>query len=130
MGRAAAGVKAIKLGKGDRVINASVVHKGSKEGAVLVMSEHGYGKKTNIKEYKIQNRSGSGIKTAKLTSKTGNLIASEVVENGEGEVVAISKKGQVIRVDLKEIPTHGRQTQGVRVMKLKSGDRIAALVCL
>lgn len=130
MGRSAAGVRAIKLRKGDKVINAGTVVKGKKDAQVLVLSQNGYGKKTPIKEYKVQKRGGSGIKTLKITSKTGSLIASEIVNGAEGELVAISKKGQVIRIDLGEIPSLGRQTQGVRVMKLRSGDGIAALVCL
>ena len=90
----------------------------------------GFGKKTELKEYKVQNRGGTGIKTARVSTKTGKLIASGVVKKEEGEVVAVSKKGQVIRLDLKEIPTLGRQTQGVRIMKLRSGDSIASLVVL
>ncbi|MAF59314.1 DNA gyrase subunit A [bacterium] len=130
MGRSAAGVRGIKLVKGDFVISADVVRKGYSDPELLVMSIVGYGKKTKLKEYKTQGRGGSGIKTANVTSKTGELIAATVVDGGEGEMVAMSKKGQVIRVDLKEIPTLGRQTQGVRVMKLRSGDSIASLVSL
>ena len=70
------------------------------------------------------------MKTIKVTKKTGTLIASKIVVEDEGELVAISKKGQVIRVDLSEIPSLGRQTQGVRIMKLRPGDRIASLICL
>lgn len=130
MGRGAAGVRAIKLGKGDAVIGAAVVKKESKDPMLLVISANGYGKKTNLKEYKTQNRGGSGIKTAKVTSKTGNLISSKVVAEEEEEIVAMSKKSQVIRVDIKEIPELGRQTQGVRIMKLREGDSIASLICL
>ena len=98
---------------------------------LLFLTIVGCGKKTESKEYKVQNRGGSGIKTAKVTDKTGELMTFEVVEGGdERELVAISKKGQVIRIILSEIPTLGRQTQGVRVMKLRAGDRIAALVCI
>jgi DNA gyrase subunit A len=92
--------------------------------------ECGYGKRTDIDEYKIQNRGGSGIKTAKVTAKTGALISAKVFEGEDAEVVAISKKSQVIRTDVKEIPVLGRQTQGVRVMKLRDGDSIASLICL
>lgn len=133
MGRNAAGVRAIKLSSGDNVIGASIVKAGNNDAYSLVLSELGYGKRTNIKEYKVQNRGGSGIKTAKVTAKTGNLMAAKVVDNldmEESELVAMSKKGQVIRLDLKEVPSLGRQTQGVRIMKLRAGDSIAALVCL
>src|ERR1035437_1220333 len=122
MGRAAAGVIGMKLGKGDLIIGAGVVKKEKKDSEILVISQNGYGKKTKSEEYKTQNRGGSGIKTFKVTSKTGNLIGAQVVTESEEEVVAISKKSQVIRVDIKEIPSLGRQTQGVRIMKLREGD--------
>ena len=133
MGRNAVGVRAIKIGKDDKIISASVVKKGDTNVEILVLSEAGYGKKTKIKEYKVQNRGGSGIKTAKVTVKTGNLIAAKAIGSSDvedRELVAMSKKGHVIRLDLKEVPSLGRQTQGVRIMKLRAGDSIAALVCL
>ena len=130
MGRTAMGVRAIKLGKGDIVISAEAVPNSMNNGSLMVISANGYGKCTDIDEYKIQNRGGSGIKTANVTPKTGNLISAKVFAEGEGEIVAISKKSQVIRVDAKEIPVLGRQTQGVRIMKLRDGDSIASLICL
>lgn len=131
MGRAASGVKAMKLGKGDIIVGAEIAGKGIKEASLLVIMEKGYGKKTVLSEYKVQNRGGSGIKTAKVTPKTGNLIASKIIVPGETEeIVAISKKSQVIRVDVNEIPEISRQTQGVRIMKLREGDSIASLTCL
>lgn len=130
MGRTAMGVRGIKLGKGDSVISADVVPNTWDSPTLMVISENGYGKRTDIDEYKIQNRGGSGIKTAKVTSKTGKLISAKLFENDDAEVVAMSKKSQVIRTDVKEIPVLGRQTQGVRIMKLREGDGIASLVCL
>ncbi|MDQ5889732.1 MAG: gyrase subunit [Patescibacteria group bacterium] len=130
MGRSAGGVRGFKLGKGDVVIGADVVSKDGEAGEFLVMSANGYGKKTSLKEYKIQKRGGSGIKTAKLTSKTGKLIGARVLGNEVEEIVAISKHGQVIRTKLEEIPNLGRQTQGVRIMKMKADDEIASLTCL
>ena len=130
MGRSAGGVRGFKLGKGDMVIGAGVVEKGNDSGQFLVMSANGYGKKTALKEYKIQKRGGSGIKTAKLTAKTGKLIGAKVLSDEEEEIVAISKHGQVIRTKLEEIPNLGRQTQGVRIMKMKPDDEIASLTCL
>ncbi len=130
MGRGAAGVRAMKLGKGDKVITAQVVKKEAKNAELLVISANGYGKKTSIEDYKIQKRGGSGIKTAKVTPKTGDIICSQVVTEEEEEVVSMSQKSQVIRVDIKEIPSLGRQTQGVRIMKLRDGDKIASLICL
>lgn len=130
MGRGAGGVTGIKLRKGDHVIGANIIKKGENEPNFFVMSAQGYGKKTSLNEYKIQKRSGSGIKTMKITSKTGDLIVSKVLTERDEEIVAISKNGQVIRVDIKEIPSLGRQTQGVRIMKLRAGDKIASLTCL
>ncbi|MDP2651171.1 MAG: DNA gyrase C-terminal beta-propeller domain-containing protein [bacterium] len=130
MGRAAGGVRGIKLGKGDELIGAHVVRERGKAGHLLVISAAGYGKRTALDEYKVQGRGGSGILTSKVTSKTGVVIASQVVTDEEEEVIAISKKSQVVRVDLKEVPVLGRQTQGVRIMKLREGDSIASLICL
>ncbi len=130
MGRSASGVKAIKLSASDAVISGMTVRKDSAKKELLVFSENGYGKQTSLNEYKVQNRGGSGIKTAKVTEKNGKIISAAVVNDDASEVVAMSKKGQVIRVKINEIPQLGRQTQGVRVMKLRSGDKIASLVCL
>jgi len=130
MGRQAGGVRAIKLGKGDFVIGVDCIPKNSEtELTILTLSSNGFGKKTDIKEYKTQKRGGSGIKTAKVTAKTGKLIVAKIIGT-ETEIIAVSQKGQVIRVDLKSIPTHGRQTQGVTIMKLRSGDNIASITCL
>lgn len=131
MGRTAGGVRVIKLRKGDRVIGAHPVPKEiEKEATLLTMGVNGYGKKTAIKEYKIQKRGGSGIKTSNVTAKTGEIIASAVVTGQEEEAVAMSKKSQVIRLGLSEIPSLGRSTQGVRIMKLHPGDSIASFICL
>jgi len=132
MGRSATGVRIIKLGSADTVIGAGVIGANTKKPELLVLSEIGYGKKTSLSEYKVQKRGGSGIKTAKVTAKTSVLTALRVVEaeGEEDELVAISRKGQVIRVGLNEIPTLGRQTQGVRIMKLRAGDKIASLIVL
>jgi DNA gyrase subunit A len=130
MGRTAMGVRAMKLSKGDFVISAEVVEKETNSATLMVISSNGYGKRTDIDEYKIQKRGGSGIKTAKVTPKTGALIGAKVFSKEEAEIVAMSKKSQVIRVDSNEIPVLGRQTQGVRIMKLRDGDSIASLVCL
>ena len=130
MGRSAGGVRAMKISKDDKIVGADVIKKSSTKPEILVVSEHGYGKQSSLSEYKTQKRGGSGIKTAKVTAKTGKLISSKVVTEEMEEIVAISKKSQVIRVDIKEIPSLGRQTQGVRVMKLREGDSLASLICL
>ncbi|MEA2112451.1 MAG: DNA gyrase subunit A [Patescibacteria group bacterium] len=131
MGRAAGGVRGIKLSKkDDKVIGVNIIEKDQKDPQLLVVSSNGFGKRTSINEYKVQNRGGSGIKTIKLNVKVGKLISSEIVSGDSDEIVAISQKGQVIRIGLSEIPTLGRQTQGVRIMKLRTGDNVASLVCL
>ena len=130
MGRTAGGVSGIRLGKNDEVIGVDVVKKGAGRGAFLTMSANGFGKKTDLKEYKVQKRGGSGVKTAKVTSKTGKLIVAKVLTGEEQELIAMSKKGQVIRTALKDISALGRQTQGVTVMRLRPGDGIASVTCL
>jgi len=129
MGRNAAGVRVIKLGKGDEVISADIVSKDAKNPSLFVMGSNGYGKQTKLSEYKCQKRGGSGILTMNVTAKTGPLMSAKVVTDDNEEIVAMSKKSQVIRVDIKEIPVLGRSTQGVRVMKLREGDSLASLIC-
>lgn len=130
MGRAAGGVRVMKLDPKVDVVGADTIKKGATKAEVLIVSANGYGKKTPMSEYKIQGRGGSGIKTVKVTDKTGDLISAKIVTEETEEVVAISKKSQVIRCGVNEIPSLGRDTQGVRVMKLREGDAIASLICL
>ena len=121
----------MRLGKGDSIVGTGVIRKSEAANAeLLVIMQNGYDKKTKLKEYKTQKRGGSGIKTAKITPKTGNLIAAHIVTSPEEEVVAISKKSQVIRTGVNEIASLGRQTPGVRIMKLRQRDSIASLTCL
>ncbi|MCX6713870.1 MAG: DNA gyrase subunit A [Candidatus Vogelbacteria bacterium] len=130
MGRSAAGVRGMKLKKGDLVVSADSIKKDTEKGEYLVMSETGYGKKTKDKEYKVQKRGGSGIKTMSVTKKTGKLVIGKFLDGSQEEIFAISKMGQIIRTKLNEISTLGRQTQGVRIMKLREGDSIASMTCL
>lgn len=128
MGRTAGGVRAMKISAKDEVIGADVVTT-EKNTFMLSMGANGIGKKTPLEEYKVQKRGGSGIKTAKITPKTGLLMVAKVVQD-DTELVAMSKKGQVIRVDLNSVPSTGRQTQGVAIMKLRAGDSLASITCL
>ena len=130
MGRGAMGVRGIRLAKGDNVIYADVIKAGAKSPRLMVISKNGYGKTTEANEYKIQKRGGGGILTMKVTDKTGPVISAKIITEEDSELVAMSKKSQVVRVELKEIPTLGRSTQGVRVMKLREGDSLASVVCL
>jgi len=132
MGRAAGGVKGMAVKKGDRVVSAEVIAAAAKDASLLVVMSKGYGKRTKLTEYKVQGRGGSGIKTAEVTPKTGEIIGAKVVSGDlEGEeLVVVSKKGQVIRTGVAEVSLLGRATQGVRVMKMREGDSIASMVAL
>ncbi len=128
MGRAAAGVTGIRLKKDDLVISMDIINKGVdiKALEVLVITEHGLGKKTPLADYKVQRRSGSGIKTVKITDKTGKIVSMYILSKDEDkDLVVISQQGQTIRMSLKSISTLGRATQGVRVMKLDGTDKVA-----
>ncbi len=92
--------------------------------------ENGYRKQTDVEEYKTQKRGGSGIKTANITEKTGVIIDARILSGEEEDLIAISQKGQVIRTPLKTVSELGRATQGVRVMKLETGDGIASIACV
>ena len=129
MGRNAAGVSGMKFKKDDELIDVNVVRSKEKEAELFVISEHGYGKKTNVKEYRLQRRAGVGIKTAKVTAKTGKLVAAKIVYPDLEGAAAISKKGQVIKILMSQIPSLGRQTQGVRVMRIDAGDGLASIIC-
>lgn len=137
MGRQAAGIRAMSLKRGDEVVGMDVVSDKPaigedgkpRERLVLVVTENGYGKRTNIKEYRMQNRGGSGIKVAEITSKTGDLVTSFMLTDEE-EMMVISKKGQVIRVPIKDISILSRATQGVRIMRLEDGDKVASISCV
>jgi DNA gyrase subunit A len=132
MGRTAAGVHAARLKKGDSVVGVGVVDGKLVAKNILelfVISENGCGKKTNLKSYKVQNRGGSGIKTVSVTAKTGELVSAFVTNvDDERDVVIISAQGQVIRMPFKSVPSLGRATQGVRLMRFKDEkDTIASV---
>lgn len=134
MGRAAAGVRGMRLEGGkDEIIGMDIIKaQNSKikvQNYLLVVAGNGYGKRTKIGQYRLQKRGGSGIKTARLTEKTGQLVFSEIVGN-EGDLIVISKKGQVIRTPLKSVSIIGRAASGVRIMRLASADKIAMATCL
>ena len=131
MGRTAGGVRGMKLDKGDHIAACDVIKKESaKIAKLLVATENGYGKMTKLDEYKTQGRGGSGIKTVQVTAKTGKLIEAKVIVDESVEMLAISKNSQVIKTEVNTIPTLGRATQGVRIMKLREGDSVASLAIL
>ena len=132
MGRTASGVTAIRLKKGDAVSSVEVVNQEtakSKEVRLLTVMANGFAKQTLLKEYKVQRRGGSGIKTAKITSKTGPIAAAKAVSDEE-ELLALSSKGQIIKTKLGTVRLAGRATQGVKIITLKPGDKVAGIVCL
>lgn len=132
MGRNAAGVRGIKLRKDDAVVGMDIVFKNQKGNQLLVISENGYGKRSDLKYYKVQRRGGSGIKTASITAKTGKLIGATVINMDalDTDLILTSEKGQIIRIPLASVSVLGRATQGVRVMKPQSGDRVSASTVL
>ncbi len=127
MGRTAGGVKGMTLKTDDMIVGTGVIRADvDSDKELLVISENGYGKKTKLSEYKVQNRGGSGIKTLNITDKTGALIGARIITTETSELLAISEKSLVIRMSINDISTLGRATQGVRLMKLKVGDSVAS----
>jgi len=135
MGRTAAGIKGIRIKKEDETIGMDIVEKLSNEikkedRYLLVVTDNGYGKRTPLKEFKLQNRGGSGVRAAKVTSKTGDLISFKVLTGSEEDLIVISQRGHTIRIKISSIPKIGRDTQGVRIIKLDAGDKVASATCI
>jgi DNA gyrase subunit A len=135
MGRVASGVRGIRLKSQDQVVGMGVLPSGStkKIGQVelLVLMSHGYGKRTDLIEYKVQGRGGSGIKTANITKKTGAIVSAHIVAtNDPRDLFVVSSAGQVVRSLLSSVSTLGRATQGVRVMRFKKENDTVASVAL
>lgn len=128
MGRNAAGVRSIKLKGDDQVVGMNVIDKEESENQeFLIVTENGYGKRTPINKYKLQTRGGSGIMTANITAKTGRISAGHIIPKGiEADLITSSNKGQIIKVPVQSISVLNRATQGVRIMKLKSGEKVSA----
>ena len=125
MGRSARGVRGVRLRPNDQVVGMDIVDNDDR--SLLVISENGYGKATKVSNFPSHKRGGVGIKAAVVTAKTGPIIAVRTLEQDASEVLLISNKGQAIRVGLKDIPTLGRTTQGVRIMRMSEGDKVASL---
>lgn len=121
MGRTATGVRGVTLGKGDVVVGLLVI---KRQGSILVVTEHGYGKRSDINDYRITRRGGKGVITVKTSDKVGDMISMMEVTDNE-ELMIISTQGMVIRQGIKDIRVMGRNTQGVRVIRLKENDSIA-----
>lgn len=125
MGRTATGVRGISLDSdNDEVVGMISIN--DAETTVLVVSEKGYGKRTDIDDYRVTNRGGKGVKTLNITEKTGNLVAIKGVTDKE-DLMIINKSGIIIRIAVSELRTMGRATQGVRLITLKGNDEIASV---
>lgn len=125
MGRNTSGVRGMTLGSGDEIVDMVVI-KNSHEATVLAISENGYGKRSLVDDYREQSRGGKGVITMKVTPKTGNLIALKEVTD-QDDLMIITERGKVIRMSCSGIRTMGRNTQGVRIMRLDSDGAIAAV---
>jgi DNA gyrase subunit A len=123
MGRSAAGVRGIKLEKRDDVVALAIVVPDAK---LLVAGENGIGKRTGFEEYRAQSRGGKGIITMKTTEKTGAVIGALTVRDAD-EIMLITVKGQMVRTCVKDIREAGRNTQGVKLIELDSGDKLQAI---
>lgn len=127
MGRTAGGVKGMTIKPDDMIVGTGVIRANNSDDLeLLVITENGYGKKTPLAEYKVQNRGGSGIKTLNVTDKTGALVGARIITSKVTELLAMSQKSQVIRTGLDSVSSLGRATQGVRIMKMRDGDVVAS----
>ncbi len=123
MGRGATGVKGITLEKGDEVIGLEVA---MEIGDLLTVTENGYGKRTPITEYRLIRRGGKGVINIQTTERNGNVVGIKTVMEKD-EIMCISEKGVIIRMPVTDISKIGRNTQGVRIMKMREGDRVTTL---
>ncbi|MEK7673009.1 MAG: DNA gyrase subunit A [Patescibacteria group bacterium] len=127
MGRPSIGVRGMKLKGSDFVVEMDVVKNGD-AAELLVIMENGLGKMTELKNYRFQGRSGTGVKTANITAKTGKVVGAKVLSNDtDADMIIISKAGQVIRLHTKDIPSQGRATQGVYLMRMHPNDKVASI---
>jgi DNA gyrase subunit A len=122
MGREAAGVRGIRLGEGQRVTSLIVLG----DGEVLTVSEHGYGKRTEVADFPKHGRAGQGVIALQTSERNGSLIGARQVR-GDDEVMLINSSGTLVRVPASDIPVLGRNTQGVRIMRLEEGEKLVGL---
>ncbi|MBQ3470008.1 DNA gyrase subunit A [Candidatus Saccharibacteria bacterium] len=125
MGRSARGVRGMRLRLKDEIVGMDIVTDPSQK--LLAISANGYGKATAVSNFPVHKRGGVGIKVASVTTKTGPIVAVHTLDPAAKEVIMMSTKGQAIRVAMKEIPTLGRATQGVRIMRMSEGDTVASI---
>ena len=123
MGRASYGVTGIKLDKGDKVVSLEILD----TAAIITITENGYGKRTSVEDYRKTARAGKGVINLKISEKTGHVVTTVAV-NDKDSIIITTAKGMVIRTSLQSIRVMGRAAQGVRIVKLQSGDKVVDLV--
>jgi DNA gyrase subunit A len=123
MGRSAMGVRGIRLDKGDQVIGMEAFPPTAKK-SLLTVCENGYGKRTDLSEYRGQHRGGGGVITIKATERNGSVVGTKLVVNDE-DLMIMTEKGKAIRMRCADIKTISRNTQGVRLVRLQEGDKVA-----
>jgi DNA gyrase subunit A len=128
MGRAATGVRGIRLKPNDLVVEMDVVPKGDEKSDLLVVMENGLGKMTSVGDFRLQGRGGSGVKVANITKRTGKIAGAKVIKTEfEGNLILITKTGQSMMMDIKGVPSRGRSTQGVILMRPPKGDHVSTV---
>ena len=138
MGRSARGVRGIRIKQGkkqeftDGVVGMGVISADLEKAKpeILIISSNGYGKRTPLDNFKIQHRGGIGIKAAKVTEKTGALVAIRMLTPDKEDLIVTSQRGNVIRTAVKSISRLGRVTQGVKIMRLDQGDKVVSIACV
>ena len=128
IGRTGQGVRGIELDEGDVVVGMICIEPDAKKD-VLVLSENGYGKRTDLDEYRVTNRGGKGVKTINITEKTGDLVSLQAVTD-ENDLMIINRSGVTIRTKVDQIRLAGRATQGVKIINLREGDVIASVMAV
>jgi DNA gyrase subunit A len=123
MGRIATGVKGINLAEGDEVVSVDVVHEGS---SVVVVTENGYGKRSEVDEYRLIKRGGKGVFAIKASERNGEVVGALQVTD-EDELMMITNGGKIIRISMRDLRVIGRNTQGVRLFKLDEGEKVMAV---
>ncbi|HKM29824.1 MAG TPA: DNA gyrase C-terminal beta-propeller domain-containing protein, partial [Bacilli bacterium] len=124
MGRIAAGVRGLKVGEGEQMVGMAIINTDGDE--IVIATEKGYGKRTNVDAFRVQVRGGKGVKALNITAKNGNMISLLTVR-GDEDVLVVTDKGMIIRTHLDQILTVGRDTQGVCIIKLNEGHSVASI---
>lgn len=127
MGRNTAGVRGVRLGKGDEVVGMEVLT--GDQSPLLTVTEKGYGKRTEVPEYRVQSRGGTGIFTCKITERNGPVVGVMQVVEGE-DIMLVTNKGKIIRTSVAEISIQGRNTQGVRLINVEAGEQVTSVARL